>query len=102
MEIVGSVSSIQLARYDLDTIELVQESFERWTRESSKPGSPVSFDFVEVSFAHVRDPAKRDFLNQIGTNFDLRDEQVDSLIAAAREVLRDCSNDIALRTTNCS
>jgi NTE family protein len=89
MEIVGSVSSIELARYDIDTIELVNESFDRWAKENSKPGRPVSFDFVEVGFAQVRDDAKRESLNKIGTNFDLGDAEVDSLISAAREVLRE-------------
>ena len=85
-QVVGSVSSIQLARYDVDTIELVRESFERWTKESSRPGRPVSFDFVEVSFEHVRDEAQRKKLNQVGTNFHISDEQVDLLIAAARQM----------------
>ncbi len=32
--------------------------------------------------------AERRFLNTIGTSFDLSDEQIDRLIAAARKVLR--------------
>jgi NTE family protein len=49
----------------------------------------VTFNFVEVSFNQVPDAAERNFLNDIGTNFDLSDEQVDRLIAAARQVLRE-------------
>lgn len=89
MEIVGAVSAIQLARYDLDTIELMNESMERWTLESSTPDNPVTFDFVEVGFAEVSDSAQRESLNEIGTNFDLSDEQVERLISTARQVLRD-------------
>ena len=89
VEVVGSVSSIQLARYDVDTIELVRDSFERWTKESSRPGRPVSFDFVEVSFEHSRDDAQRKKLNEVRTSFHISDEQVDLLIAAARQVLRE-------------
>jgi NTE family protein len=89
VDVVASVSSIQLARYDVDTIELVQESFERWTRESSRPGHPVSFDFVEVSFSHVKDDEQREKLNQVGTNFHISDEQVDLLVDSARQVLRE-------------
>ena len=37
----------------------------------------------------VDDDDERDFLNRIGTNLDLSDEQVDRLIAAARKVLRE-------------
>jgi NTE family protein len=49
----------------------------------------VTFHFVEVSFDRVRDEEERRFLNGIGTNFDLSDEEVDRLIAAGREVLRE-------------
>ena len=49
----------------------------------------VSFNFIEVSFESVRDDAERHFLNNIGTNFDLNDEQVDHLISAAGQVLRE-------------
>jgi NTE family protein len=89
VEVIGSVSSIQLSRFDVDTIELVRDSFERWTKESARPGRPVSFDFVEVSFEHARDAAQRKKLNQVGTNFHISDEQVDLLIAAARQILRE-------------
>jgi NTE family protein len=89
VEVVGSVSSIQLARFDVDTIELVRTSFERWTRENSAPGRPVTFDFVEVSFDHMPDEAKRKKLNEVGTNFHISDEQVDLLIDAGRQILRE-------------
>ena len=89
VEVVGSVSSIQLARFSLDSKELVRMSFERWAQESAKPGRPVSFDFVEVSFDHMPDEAQRKKLNEVGTNFDLSDEQVDLLIGAARQILRE-------------
>ena len=89
VEVVGSVSSIQLARFDVDTIELVRKSFERWTSENSKPGRPVSFDFVEVSFDGMPDEARREKLNEVGTNFHISDEQVDLLIDAGRQILRE-------------
>jgi NTE family protein len=87
-QVVGGVSGIELARYDIDTIQLVRDSFKKWARESSKPGAPVTFDFVNVSFEGVKDDEKRAFLNDVGTNFSLEDEQVDALIDAARQVLR--------------
>jgi NTE family protein len=58
-------------------------------QEGSTPQRPVTFHFADVSFDQVRDDSERDFLNSIGTNFDLSDEQVDRLIAAARKLLRE-------------
>jgi NTE family protein len=88
-QVLGSVTSIQMARYDIDTIELVHKSFEKWSREISTPERPVSFDFVEVSFDRVRDDAQRKGLNEVSTSFAISDEQVDSLISAGRQVLRE-------------
>jgi len=47
------------------------------------------FDFAQVSIDAVQDDAERDYLNTVGTSFDLSDEEVDRLIAAARKVLRE-------------
>jgi NTE family protein len=88
-EVIGSVTADQISRYGEDTIQLVRATFDTWVKDKSTPEHPVSFHFVEVNFEHVRDDGERDFLNGIGTNFDLSDEQVDRLIAAARQVLRE-------------
>lgn len=88
-EVIGAVTSDQIGRYSTDTMEIVGSAFKRWTKQISTPDRPVTMDFVEVSFQAVQDETKRSYLNNIGTNFDLDDEQVDSLISAAREVLRE-------------
>jgi NTE family protein len=92
LEVVGSVSADQISRYSEDTTELVRSLFDKWAKDKSTPERPVTFHFVEVSFDQVRDDGERDFLNSIGTNFDLSDEQVDRLIAAARKVLREAKD----------
>jgi hypothetical protein len=88
-EVIGSVTADQISRYSEDTIQLVRATFDTWVKDKSTPEHPVSFHFVEVNFEQVRDDGERDFLNSIGTNFDLNDEQVDRLIDAARKVLRE-------------
>ena len=88
-QIIGSTSSDQIARYSADTLDLVRSAYKKWTEQVSTSEHPVSFNFVEVSFESVRDDAERHFLNNIGTNFDLNDEQVDRLISAAGQVLRE-------------
>ncbi|MDG2307827.1 MAG: patatin-like phospholipase family protein [Candidatus Binatia bacterium] len=87
-ELVGSVASAQIDHYNFETIELVQARLGEWTRERSKPGRPVEFVFVEVSFDRVADDQRRAMLNEIGTNFDLSGEEVDTLLETSREVLR--------------
>jgi NTE family protein len=91
LEVLGSVSGDQINRYSLDTIDIVRTAYERWTEQISTPERPVAFQFVEVSFAAVQDDAERRQLNKIGTNFSLKDEQVDLLISAGRTLLRGSS-----------
>ena len=88
-ELIGSVSATQITRYSADTIELVRFSFDKWAKQISTPGQPVSVNFVEVNFNMVKDENERDYLNDIGTSFELDDEHVDRLIAAGRQVLRE-------------
>jgi len=89
IQVIGSVSGIELARYDVDTIELVRDSFEKATQANSKRGRPVTFDFVDVHFGAVKDEKQRAALNKVGTNFHISDAQADALIAAGRQVLRE-------------
>ena len=89
LEMIGSVSATQITRYSADTIELVRFSYDKWAKQISTPGQPVSVDFVEVNFNMVKDENERDYLNDIGTSFELDDEHVDRLIAAGRKVLRE-------------
>jgi len=89
IQVVGSVSGIQIARYDIDTIDLVRDAFEKGAQESSTPGKPVTFDFVDVHFGAVEDEKQRAVLNNVGTNFHIEDKQADALIAAGRQVLRE-------------
>ncbi len=89
IEIIGSISGDQISLYSLDTIGVVRLAFERWSKQISTPQRPVTFDFAQVSIDVVRDDAERRYLNDIGTSFDLGDEEIDRLIVAARKVLRE-------------
>ena len=87
-EVIASMSSDQIGRYNYDTLDVVRYAYENWTKQISTPEQPVTFDFVEVSFNAVRDAEQRRALNGIGTNFDLSDDEVDLLITASGQVLR--------------
>ena len=88
-ELIGSVTSDQIARYSTDTLDIVRYAYKTQAEHLSTPERPVAFNFVEVSFSSVADDEERKFLNNIGTNFHLSDKEVDHLIAAARRILRD-------------
>jgi NTE family protein len=85
---LNAVTSIQLHRYNVATLQQTQQSLERWARELSTPERPVSHYFIRLSFEDVPEGPLRRFLNDIPTSLALDNEQVDRLIAAGRELLR--------------
>jgi NTE family protein len=54
----------------------------------STPDNPVTAYNVRVELMDILHPDDRSFFNQIPTSFSLSDEQVDRLIEAGRELLR--------------
>jgi NTE family protein len=87
-ETIDAISDAQLHRYNTDTLSLMDESMQRWTRELSKRGKRVKPYFIQLGIEDIRQPAEKHYLNHIPTSFSLSDEQVDRLIKAGRELLR--------------
>jgi NTE family protein len=88
-ETIGAMSGIQLHRYNVATIELMRYSMNRWAEAMSTPEQHVEPYFIQVDFKDIQEPERRRFLNQTPTSFRLSDEQVDRLIEAGGELLRD-------------
>ena len=96
-ETIGAMSDVQLHRYNVATLELMDKSVTRWARDLSTPGRPVTPYFIQVGFRDVQQPEQLRFFNQVPTSFSLTDEQVDKLIAAGRELLRNNPEFSAIR-----
>lgn len=95
-----SYSSIAIARYNVETVALLRESFARWSDEirkgrcgsgkvSVEPGScgDIEFYLVEVNFEALGDEAERNYFKKLPTSFVLKPEEVDKLKDAARRIL---------------
>ena len=98
---LSNYSSIAIARYNRETVALLLESLEGWTREiregrclpgqiSTEPGScdDITFYLAEVRFEDLDDPEERSYLNNLPTSFQLKPKEVDKLRDAARRLLR--------------
>lgn len=87
-ETINAMSDVQLHRYNVDTLELVNNQRRMWAQEISTPDRPAESYFIQVSFRDIKEPERLKFFNRVPTSFDLSDEQVDNLIEAGRELLR--------------
>jgi NTE family protein len=88
-ETINAVTDIQLHRYNAATLDLMKQSIARWAKEMSTPNRPVTPYAMEANFRDIPDPERRRFFNRVPTSFALSDEQVDRLIAAGRQIVRD-------------
>ena len=86
--ILDAVTSAQVNRYNLETIELLRQSFRAWNSRTRRWDPPQRFSLIETSFVDVKDPAERAYLNRQTTSFNLGEEAVTRLRRAARDALR--------------
>lgn len=86
---LDAMTDIQLHRYNAATLELMQDSLERWTDEVSTPERPVQPHLIVASLRDLRDPQLRMRLKAVPTSFSLTPQQANELVAAGRDLLRE-------------
>jgi len=86
---IDAMTDIQLHRYNVATLELMQDSLKLWTADVSTPSHPVQGHLVVVSLRELSDPAVRARLETVPTGFSLSPQQVDELVDAGRRLLRE-------------
>jgi NTE family protein len=91
-ETISAMSNIQLHRYNDATQALTDRSMESWAELLSTPDNPIMAYNVRVGLMDILHPDDRSFFNQIPTSFSLSEEQVNRLIEAGRELLRNNPN----------
>mgnify|MGYP001814320719 CR=1 FL=1 len=86
--VLGAVSRTQIRRYSLESMVLLEESLERWATELSTPEHKVNPFFIKLEFESIADERIRLIFNNMATSFSLPDEEVDNLIEAGHQLLR--------------
>ena len=85
---INAISSAQINRYSVESIQLMKESLKKWTFDlSESAGYKVKPFFIQIDFAGVQKQDEKKLINAVTTSFALPDEQVDGLRRAARELL---------------
>ncbi len=104
-DVLIKATGTPIDRYSYDTVETLKDTQARWAalrevRDAIRPVAAtnpklgfimrvpdVDIHVIDVSFAVLKDPAERDYLNRLPTSFVLPDEAVDRLRAAARAAI---------------
>ena len=85
------MTNIELHRYNTDTLKLMEATIMRWAERLSTPDHPMVPQLTYINFSDLP-PPDQPYFNSIPTSFRLSDEQVDRLISAGRELLRNNPN----------
>jgi NTE family protein len=88
---LDAVSGIQIYSYNFETLELMHDSLDNWTKQlpPDAQGRRVESYLVELAFDSIADSEEREFFHNIPTSFNLPDETVDRLIEMGRRLLRE-------------
>jgi NTE family protein len=97
LAVLDAVTSVQINRYNFETVALLQTAFDQWSVALSTRDHPVRFHFISVSFADLRDEGELRYFNELPTSFELEAEAVDRLRDVARRLLRQSPGFQALR-----
>ena len=87
-EVISAMSDVQLHRYNDATLELIQNKLVTWAEAMSTPERPVTHKFIRLNFDDLEQPEAQQYFNSIPTSFKLSEEQVDRLIEAGHDLLR--------------
>ncbi len=106
---ITAASKVSLDRYSFETVQLLRENLTKWEQAvrqarckdiTGPRGSAVAgadtrpacngldIYLVEVSFDATSFAQEREYLKRVATSFNLSDEEVDRVRAAARAILR--------------
>jgi len=86
---IGALSGVQLHRYNAATLELIETALYDWQDALAEDGQTMTPYMVEINFEGIKQLEARQFFNKVPTSFSLSDEEVDKLIEAGRQLLRD-------------
>jgi NTE family protein len=87
--VLGAVTNAQIARYNIESRALMEDSVQDWIEEFASQDHQVNIFLIYLDFDDIKDTEKRRRFHGMATSFALPNDEVDSLIAAGRELLRD-------------
>jgi NTE family protein len=87
IETIKSMRNTQLHRYNSTTLDLMERSLNKWSKELSTPDRPVKSYFVRVGLRDMGESALQKIFNSIPTTFSLNKETIDHLTKGGQNIL---------------
>jgi NTE family protein len=84
---ISAITRTQLYRYNMAVLQLSEQYLKQWAHELSGGGNPIESYFIKLDLNTISDPVNKKKLEEIPTNFHLKEDQVNRLISAGRELL---------------
>lgn len=88
IDVITAVTDIQLHLYNTESNSLMKRELMKLVKNVSGPDLPIQPYYIELSVDDMVNIGKRNFFNEIPTNYYLEKEQADGLIDAAKMLLR--------------
>jgi NTE family protein len=102
--ILDAATTTPLANYNFETLEYLRTNLDGWRRQLKEGACPTGADcvppeifLVEIRLEDIADPAIRERLTSVPTDFRLPPEVIDDLIRSGRELLRNHPEFVRLR-----
>ena len=86
---VSAFTDAQMRLYSLETRNLARQQIRKYEQQLQASGHDTHFYFAEVDFESIKSITRKSFFNNLPTTLELEDEQIDSLIDAGRNLLRE-------------
>jgi len=85
---INAFTDVQMSRYDNDTKLLLANKLKDLTKAMQERGHTVRIYNAEVSFESIKTQTLKSYFNNLPTSLELSDHEVDMLIGAGRDLLR--------------
>lgn len=88
MQTVDAFTDAQMKLYNVETLSFTKQQLQQLQQDLEVRGRNVNIYFVEVDFQSLNSKETRDFFNALPTTLQLGNKEVDQLIDAGRNLLR--------------
>jgi NTE family protein len=85
---INAFTDVQMSRYDNDTKLLLANKLKDLEKAMQEHGHNVRIYNAEVTFESIKTQTLKSYFNNLPTSLELSDHEVDMLIGAGRELLR--------------